>query len=164
MKRTCNSLFFLIALGLGLSGCTVPVLVVNDDSTPIPVASHVGVRSSDLIKLGGADCPGVEDEAILRAGGSNVDYVVPEGKNFVLTDIIISPQNLGAEGRYGCQILPNLPFTTSLIAVGSTDDWSSFRWHFSSGMLFTSGNNVRFLLNSGPACAEINAFGYVAEP
>ncbi|MDJ0908959.1 MAG: hypothetical protein QNI99_07180 [Woeseiaceae bacterium] len=164
MQRIKSSLFFLIALGLGLSGCTVPVLVENDDSMPIPTASHLGIPSGDMIKLGGADCPGVQDEAILSEGGSNAEYVVPDGKNLVLTDIIVSPQNLNARGLYGFQILPNLPFTTSLIAVGSTDDWSSFQWHFTSGMLFTSGNNVRFLLNSGPACAEINAFGYLAEP
>ena len=141
----------------------VPVVLVNEDKAPIPIISHLGVKSDDMIALGGVDCPGVGDEAILRARGTNEDYFVPEGKNLVITDFVISPQSLDATGLYAFQILPNLPFTTALISVASTDDWSSFRLNFTAGMVFNSGSTVRFLLNFGPGCAEISAFGYLAE-
>ena len=163
MKSINYSLLVATFLLLNLSACSMPVTVVNDEKEPIPIHSHLGVKLNNIVMLGGVDCPGVNDEAILKAGGSSDNYSVPEDKNLVITDISISPQNLNVTGLYGFQILPDLPFTTSLISVASTEDWSSFRIHFTSGMQFNPGSHVRFLLNTGPACAEINVFGYLAE-
>ncbi len=138
---------------------TPDVTVVN----PVSTVSHLGVKPSRFLTLTGADCPGVDDEGVLGVLNSGEDFFVPEGMNFVLTDIVVSPQNVGLEGIFVFQVLSSLPFSTALNTQASIDDFSSFRLNFTSGMVFNPGSPVRFLLNSGPSCAEMDAYGYLVE-
>lgn len=112
--------------------------------------------------LVGAVEPGKEIELVrVKPGGENTPFIVPVGYSFVLTDVVVSPQQIPVEGWYVWGIASGPEFTSAITSQSSAPDLSSFQMHLNTGMVFRAGNRVRFGLSSGPSSVNVYAYGYL---
>jgi hypothetical protein len=126
--------------------------------------THLGVHPSAMLALGAA--VGVGDTTNLQVIGGGADFTVPSGKVFILTDIIISPQEFPPSGDYLIQVLPSAgsTFTTALSVTSSAANPSSFQVNLTGGMVFLAGSKVRVFLNAGSGTSvNVSAFGYLVK-
>jgi hypothetical protein len=122
------------------------------------------IHSSAFIALGGAVTPGGTIELVPVGGNQNQPFIVPSGKDLVLTDIIISPKSFPPTGQYLWGVNAPPPFSTTALSVTSTaTDASSFQVHLKTGMLFQSGSKVRVGLVFGSNDVDVSAFGYLVK-
>jgi len=126
------------------------------------VAGAQAVAPRTMRCLVGAVEPGKEIELVrVKPGGENVPFVVPVGYSFVLTDVVISQQQIPVEGWYVWGIVSGPEFTSAITSQSSAPDLSSFQMHLNTGMVFRAGNRVRFGLSSGPSPLNVYAYGYL---
>jgi hypothetical protein len=126
------------------------------------IASTQSVPPRAMRCLVGAVAPGSEIELVrVKPGGENVPFIVPAGYSFVLTDVVLSPQLIPVEGWYVWGIVSGPEFTAAIKSQSSAPDLSSFQMHLNTGMVFRSGNRVRFGLSSGPSPLNVYAYGYL---
>ena len=136
----------------------------------LSACSHRCVPPDAMLSLGLAVSPGdIGEMHVIDPSGSSAPFVVPADKVFVLTDVIIAPQQIPTSGFYVFQVTPSAggTFSTNLNIVSSAEDPSSFQVNLSGGMVFQSGSNVRFHFAAGLATTvpvNVSAFGYLAEP
>jgi hypothetical protein len=126
--------------------------------------THLGVDPSAMLALTGAVAVGDQRNLVIVGGNKEDAFIVPSGKVFVLTDIIISPQQIPAFGDYAIQVTPTSgsTFTTAMSVTSSAADPSSFQVNLTGGMIFKTGSKVRVLLYHGSATSvNVSAFGYL---
>jgi|SRR5687768_12137121 len=122
--------------------------------------THLGVRVGDMVSLTAAVAVGATTN--LTVLGSGDDFIVPSGKAFILTDIIISPQVVPSSGTFLVQVLPSQNVLTSALTVtSSAAEPSSFKVNLTAGMVFPADSNVRVSLVFGSSPINVSAFGYL---
>jgi hypothetical protein len=116
-----------------------------------------------MLALTGAVAPGAVISLTLVGSSQDNPFIVPLGKVFVLTDIIISPQVFSSTGEYLFQVIPSPEFLTTGLTVRSrVAEPSSFQVHLMTGMVFKPGSNVRVFLCFGDHSVNVSAFGHLA--
>lgn len=147
----------------GSFGTAVYLVALFAAALVIPKANAqlIGPLPQNIVGLNGAASPGTPIN--LAATGSASPYVVPLNKSFILTDIVISPQNFPATGGYLSQITSTTPQQTAIsqLTVASTaEEPSSFQVHLNTGMVFKAGSNIPFFLVFGNSSVNVSASGF----
>ena len=128
-------------------------------AVPASVIAQV-VHPRTFVSLGTAVAVG--ETVSLPRTGSTEAFVVPPGRAFVLTDIVVSPQVLSASGPpFAWQIFNSPQITTNMNVTSTPSDPSSYQVHLTTGMVFAAGNEVRFMLVFGDAPFNVSATGYL---
>ena len=125
------------------------------------------VPPKDMLALSGTVNPGATTNLVTVGSTPNQAFVVPSGKVFILTDLIIAPQVFPVvnAGDYLLQVTPSPNFVTTALSVAATaTNPASFQVHLLTGMVFQAGSNVRVSLTSGNNRTTVSAFGYLTTP
>jgi hypothetical protein len=125
------------------------------------------VPPKDMLALSGIVNPGATTNLVPVGSTPAQAFVVPSGKVFILTDIIIAPQvfPVVAAGDYLVQVTPSSNVMTTALSVAATaTNPASFQVHLLTGMVFQAGSTVRVSLTSGTNRITVSAFGYLATP
>lgn len=134
-------------------------------STGVQAQSIVPPR--DMLALSGTVNPSATTNLVPVGSSPAQAFVVPSGKVFILTDIIIAPQvfPIANAGDYAFQVTPSPNFVTTTLSVAATaTNPASFQVHLLTGMVFQAGSNVRVSLTSGNNRITVSAFGYLTTP
>src|SRR2546427_3886107 len=116
-----------------------------------PAGAHAQsiVPPRDMLALSGAVSPGATTTLVPVGSSPAQAFVVPSGKVFILTDVIIAPQvfPIASAGDYLLQVTssPNFVSTTLSVAATATNP-ASFQVHLLTGMVFQAGSTVRVSL------------------
>lgn len=120
-----------------------------------------------MLTLSGTVSPGAMTNLVTVGSSPAQAFVVPSGKVFILTDVIIAPQvfPIASAGDYAFQVTPSPNFVSTALSVAATAiNPSSFQVHLLTGMVFQAGSNVRVGLAFGNRSITVSAFGYLATP
>jgi len=120
-----------------------------------------------MLALSGAVSPGATTNLVPVGSSPAQAFVVPPGKVFILTDLIIAPQVFPVvnAGDYLFQVTPSPNFVSTALSVAATAaNPASFQVHLLTGMVFQAGSNVRVGLTFGNRSITVSAFGYLATP
>ena len=134
---------------------------------PAGVQAQSIVPPKDMLALSGTVNPGATTTLVPVGSSPAQAFVVPSGKVFILTDVIIAPQGfpVASAGDYTFQVTPSPNFMTTALSVAATaTNPASFQVHLLTGMVFQAGSNVRVTLTSGTNRITVSAFGYLATP
>jgi len=134
-----------------------------------PAGAHAQsiVPPRDMLALSGAVSPGATTNLVTVGSTPTQAFVVPSGKVFILTDLIIAPQvfPVASAGDYLLQVTPSPNFVTTALSVAATaTNPASFQVHLMTGMVFQAGSSVRVGLTSGNNRITVSVFGYLATP
>lgn len=101
--------------------------------------SHLGVSAEDMF---------VSGPVAVDPGDTATIFTVPEGKTFILTDVLVYPDNKLSSRDFftDYQIEENdlLKFRYRIV-TGAEADWNQ---HFTGGIRFSSGSTVRVEVDS----------------
>jgi hypothetical protein len=134
---------------------------------PSGVHAQSIVPPRDMLALSGAVSPGATTNLVTVGSNPAQAFVVPSGKVFILTDMIIAPQGfpVASAGDYTFQMTPSPNFMTTTLSVAAmATNPTSFQVHLMTGMVFQAGSNVRVELTFGNRSITVSAFGYLATP
>src|SRR2546425_5946650 len=125
------------------------------------------VLPRDMLALSGTVNPSATTTLVPVGSSPAQAFVVPSGKVFILTDVIIAPQGFPVvnAGDYTFQVTPSPNFVTTALSVAATaTNPASLQVHLLTGMVFQAGSNVRVGLTSGNNRITVSAFGYLTTP
>ena len=125
------------------------------------IRTNVGVPARDLRTLVGAIGVAESTNLAVAGGAAQPGFTVPGHRAFILTDIIISPQEIPASGDFLINIISSPVLTTSLAIPCSASDSASFQTHLTTGMVFPAGSQIRVSLVLGSGPVNVTALGYL---
>jgi hypothetical protein len=134
---------------------------------PAGVQAQSIVPPRDMLTLSSTVNPGATTSLVPAGSSPAQAFVVPSGKVFILTDIIIAPPVFPVvnAGDYLLQVTPSPNFmTTALSVAAAASNPASLQVHLLTGMVFQAGSTVRVSLTSGTNRITVSAFGYLATP
>jgi hypothetical protein len=113
--------------------------ITGKAAAPAATISHLGVSTDDMFASG---------LVAVDPGEAVSVFTIPEGKTFILTDVLVYPDNPLSNREFftDYELRENdlLKFKYRIVA-GSEADWNQ---HFTGGIKFSSGSAVRVEVNS----------------
>lgn len=125
------------------------------------IRAHGGVPAQDMRTLVGAIGVSESTNLAVAGGAAQPGFTVPPHRAFILTDIIVSPQEIPASGDFVINIISSPVLTTSLAIPCSATDAASFQTHLTTGMVFPAGSQIRVSLVLGSGPVNVTALGYL---